>query len=45
MSKAVKDGLNDNLEKSEVLSHNEVRPGVHEMEIDVSKQAQAGLSV
>ncbi len=32
----VKDRLNDNLENVEVLSHEEVRPGVHEVEIDVS---------
>ena len=35
MSKEVKDNINETLENSKVLSHDEVAPGVHEMEIDV----------
>ena len=35
MSKQVKDSLNENLKNSQVLSHEEVREGVHEMEIEV----------
>jgi hypothetical protein len=38
MSDEVKDGINENLENSKVLSHREVKPGVHEMEIDVSSK-------
>jgi len=35
MADATKDKLNQGLENSKVLSHDEVSPGVHEMEIDV----------
>ncbi len=35
MAGKVKDKLNAGLKNSEVLSHEEIRPGVHEMEIDV----------
>ncbi len=35
MSKEVKDRLNENLDHAEVLSHEEVKTGVHEMEIAV----------
>ena len=38
MSEEVKDRLNKNLEHSEVLSHEEVNEGVHEMEIKVGDQ-------
>jgi hypothetical protein len=38
MSKEVKDRLNEDLEHSKVLSHEEVRTGVHEMEIEVGDQ-------
>ncbi len=41
MSKEVKDKLNQDLENSKVLSHEEVRPGVHEMEIAVGKQGRS----
>jgi len=37
MSKEVQDGLNKNLKNSKVLSHEEVRPGVHQMDIAVSE--------
>jgi hypothetical protein len=36
MSDEVKDKINEKLEHSKIVSHEEVRPGVHEMEIDVS---------
>ena len=35
MPKDVKDRINENLKNSEVLSHEEISPGVHELEIDV----------
>ena len=35
MSKDVKDGINETLDHSKILSHEEIKPGVHEMEIDV----------
>ena len=40
MSEEVKDKLNKDLDNSEVLSHEEVRPGVHEMEIAVGEQGR-----
>jgi len=40
MSEEVKDKINEELENSEILSHREVRPGVHEMEIEVSPQGR-----
>lgn len=40
MSEKVKDNLNKNLENSQVLSHEEVREGVHELEIEVGERGR-----
>lgn len=40
MSEELRSKLNENLEHAEVLSHSEVRPGVHELDIQVN---QGGL--
>lgn len=40
MAKEVKDRLNTDLENVEVLSHEEIRPGVHEMEINVGPEGK-----
>jgi hypothetical protein len=40
MAEEVKDRLNQDLKNSKVLSHEEVRPGVHEMEIDVGPKGR-----
>ena len=40
MSDEVKDRMNEKLENSKVLSHREVKPGVHEMEIDVGPRGK-----
>lgn len=37
MSEDVKDSLNEKLENSKVLNHEEVMPGIHELEIDVQR--------
>ncbi len=41
MSKEVKGKLNDKLDNSKVLSHEEIRPGVHSLEIDVGPEGRA----
>lgn len=41
MVEDVKDRLNKELKNSKVISHEEVRPGVHEMEIDVGPKGRA----
>jgi len=40
MSEEVKDKINQGLEHSTVLSHEEVKPGVHTMEIDVGPEGR-----
>ena len=40
MTDGVKDKINQGLENSKVLSHEEVRPGVHEMDIDVGPKGR-----
>ncbi len=40
MSKEVKDKLNEGLENSKVLSHEEISPGIHAMEIDVGPEGR-----
>jgi len=40
MSNEVKDKINKNLENSQVLSHEQVSPGVHAMEIDIGPQGR-----
>jgi len=45
MSDEVKDGINENLENSKVLSHQEVRPGVHEMEIGVGPKGRPAVEL
>jgi len=45
MSKEVKDNINENLDNSKVLSHQEVKPGVHEMEIDVGPKGRPAVEL
>ena len=45
MSKEVKDRINEGLENSKVLSHQEVSPGKHEMEIEVGPNGHPPLGV
>ncbi len=45
MSDEVKDSINENLENSKVLSHKEVREGVHEMEIDVGPEGRPAVEL
>jgi len=45
MSDEVKDRINKNLENAKVLSHEEVKPGVHEMEIDVGPEGRPAVEL
>jgi len=45
MSDEVKDRINENLENSKVLSHKEVEPGIHEMEIDVGPEGRPAVEL
>ncbi len=41
----VKDRINENLDNSKVLSHTEISPGIHEMEIDVGPKGRPAVEL